>query len=78
VQTLVKPPNVPDFPQLKHSPAEIKSMILPVYPMQLDKIDIEADKQAQPPGRAFCVLGQDNFQSNKEYLAQPPAAPFLP
>jgi len=43
VQILVKPPNVPDFPQLKHSQAEIKSMFLPVYPIQLDKMDIEAE-----------------------------------
>jgi hypothetical protein len=52
-------------------------MFLPVYPMQLDKMDIEAEfMRAQPPGRAFRVLGL-YFHPEREYQAQPPAAPFL-
>jgi hypothetical protein len=44
VEILVKPPNTPDFSQPAHSASEINPVLLPVYPIELDILDLEAKK----------------------------------
>jgi hypothetical protein len=58
-ENLVKPPSTPDFPQLAHSAEQINRAGCPVYPSEVDIIDLEAEKIESAAQRAalFVFLG---------------------